>query len=58
MPGEFRRDQNRIGSVGIATATFVPPPVPEMNAALDAFEKYLHAPSELPALVRFALIHY
>jgi Fic family protein len=58
MPGEFRRDQNWIGGVGIATATFVPPPVPEMNAALDAFEKYLHAPSKLPALVRFALIHY
>jgi Fic family protein len=58
MPGEFRRDQNWIGGVSVATATFVPPPLPEMNEALDAFEKYLHAPSELPALVRFALIHY
>lgn len=58
MPGEFRRDQNWIGGVSIATATFVPPPVPEMTAALDAFEKYLHATSELPPLVRFALVHY
>jgi len=29
-----------------------------MNEALDAFEKYLHAASRLPALIRFALIHY
>jgi Fic family protein len=29
-----------------------------MHSALDAFEKYLHAPSELPALMRLALIHY
>jgi len=26
--------------------------------ALDAFEKYLHAPSSLPPVVRLALIHY
>ncbi len=29
-----------------------------MHLALDAFEKYLHAPSQLPALMRLALIHY
>ena len=58
LPGEFRRNQNWIGGVSISTATFVPPPVPEMLASLDAFEKYLHAPSALPPLVRLALIHY
>jgi Fic family protein len=59
-PGEFRHLQNWIGSSGskIADAKYVPPPVPEMHAALDAFEKFLHAPSHLPALIRFALIHY
>ncbi len=59
-PGEFRRSQNWIGPPGctLMDATFVPPPVEEMRAALDALEKYLHAPSELPSLVRLALIHY
>jgi Fic family protein len=59
-PGEFRRSQNWIGPSGctLQDATFVPPPVEEMHLALDAFEKYLHAPSQLPALMRLALIHY
>lgn len=59
-PGEFRRSQNWIGAPGckLEDASIVPPPVPEMNEALDAFEKYLHAPSDEPELVRLALIHY
>jgi Fic family protein len=59
-PGEFRRSQNWIGPPGctLTEAVFVPPPVEEMVTALDAFEKYLHADSTLPPLVRLALIHY
>jgi Fic family protein len=59
-PGEFRSVQNWIGKPGtqIADATYVPPPIPEMQRALDAFEKFLHAESHLPALIRLALIHY
>lgn len=59
-PGEFRRVQNWIGPPrsAIGDATYVPPPVQEMHGALDAFEKYLHAESDLPLLVRCALIHY
>jgi len=59
-PGEFRKTQNWIGPPGctLMEATFVPPPVEEMLAALDAFEKYLHADSDYPPLVRMALIHY
>jgi Fic family protein len=59
-PGEFRTSQNWIGTHGtrIADATYVPPPVAEMSAALDGLEKFLHEPSHLPALIRFALIHY
>src|SRR6185369_14419079 len=36
-PGEFRKSQNWIGPAGadLSTATFVPPPVPEMHDALD-----------------------
>ena len=59
-PGEFRRSQNWIGPAGctLETAPFVPPPVEEMHAALDALEKFLHAPSDLPPLTRLGLIHY
>jgi len=59
-PGQFRRSQNFIGPPGctLETATYVPPPVDEMLAALDNLEKFIHAPSELPPLVRTALIHY
>jgi Fic family protein len=59
-PGEFRRTQNWIGRPGstLQAATFVPPPVTAMHAALDAFERYLHAPDEYPPLIRLALAHY
>jgi Fic family protein len=39
-------------------ATFVPPPVDEMNKALDSFEKFLYKPSKLPFLIKLAMIHY
>ncbi|MHB1464547.1 MAG: Fic family protein [Thermoleophilia bacterium] len=59
-PGEFRRSQNWIGRPGctLNEATFVPPPVAEMNDALAAFEKYLHVENAYPPLVRLAFIHY
>ena len=59
-PGDFRRSQNWIGPPGcvLMDATFVPPPVDEMTAALGELEKYLHTPSSLPPLVRSALVHY
>jgi Fic family protein len=59
-PGEFRRSQNWIGPPGalLSEARFVPPPIDEMNECLDAFEKYLHASSETPPLIRLAMIHY
>ncbi len=40
-PGEFRRTQNWIGAPGyrLNDAAYVPPPVEEMNAALDSFGK-------------------
>jgi len=64
-PGEFRRSQNWIGAQGanLATATFVPPPVPEMKEALDNFEKFLHERRECadrthyPVIVECALVH-
>jgi len=59
-PGEFRRTQNWIGPAGstIMTATYVPPPVDEMNQALGDLEKFIHTSTEVPVLARAAMIHY
>jgi Fic family protein len=59
-PGEFRRSQNWIGPAGStpANAAYVPPPVAEMQIALDALEKFIHAGSEIPPLIRAGMIHY
>jgi len=59
-PGELRHRQNWIGAPGatIQTATYVPPPEVEMKTGLSDLEKFIHAPSDLPALVRTGLIHY
>ena len=59
MPGEFRRDQDWIGpqDAPIERATFVPPAVPEMHAALDDFERFLHREHALPVLAHVGLAH-
>lgn len=56
-PDEFRSSQNWIGGASPITARFVPPPVSEMHRALDNFEKFLHDKSEMPPLLKTALIH-
>ncbi len=59
-PGEFRHSQNWIGPPGclLNDATHVPPPVEEMRACLDAFERFLHTKYDIPPLVQLALLHY
>ena len=59
-PGEFRDSYNWIGppNCTVKTARYVPPPVSHMHDALHALEEFLHSPSEMPPLVRLALIHY
>jgi len=61
-PGEFRRSQNWIGASGclLEEARFVPPPVDEMNDALDKLEKFLYRPRPdlIPCLIECAMIHY
>ena len=59
-PGAFRRSQNWIGPPGctLEEATYVPPPPPDMQEALAAFERFLHTPPSLPPLARLGLIHY
>ncbi len=55
LRGEFRRYQVHIGS----DRRYIPPPVPEMHACLDAFEKHMNATeSDYDPLVRCYLIHY
>jgi cell filamentation protein, protein adenylyltransferase len=58
-PGEFRSDQNWIGSdnAPIERATFVPPPVPDMHKALGDFERFLHKEQEMPPLIHVGLAH-
>lgn len=59
-PSEFRQSQNWVGSAGafLGEATYVPPPVPEMQECLNQLEKFLHARTRLPPLVEAALVHY
>ncbi|HEV8564791.1 MAG TPA: Fic family protein [Actinomycetota bacterium] len=59
-PGEFRRSQNWVGPPGclLNEATYVPPPVDEMLACMNALELYLHEASDIPPLLRVALVHY
>ena len=58
-PGEFRRSQNWIGPAGSTpvTATYVPPPVKQMNEVLGHWELSLHARDQHPDLIQCALMH-
>jgi Fic family protein len=58
-PGEFRRTQNWIGPSGctLANATFVPPPVPNMQEALGSLETFMHEEESVPTLIQIGLIH-
>jgi Fic family protein len=59
-PGEFRTTQNWIGPPGssLNDATYVPPPVDEMNNSLNQLEKYFYTDDSIVPLIKCALIHY
>jgi Fic family protein len=59
-PGEVRRSQNWIGRPGatLEKARYVPPPPKEMHDCLSDLEKFIHADSDLPPLLRIGMIHY
>ncbi|MFZ3122670.1 MAG: Fic family protein [Thermodesulfovibrionales bacterium] len=59
-PGELRRSQNWIGPPGctLNEATYVPPPVEEMNQSLSDWEKYINSEAKEPILIQAALMHY
>lgn len=56
-PGEFRRQQNYVGSRvgGVDTIRFTPPEWSTLSESLSNWEKYYH--SEEEPIVRLALIH-
>jgi Fic family protein len=58
-PGELRGGQNWVGPSGstLETAVYVPPPVPEMHAALADWDAFLGERTGLPPLVQCALMH-
>ncbi len=58
-PGEFRTTQNWVGPPGatLINATYVPPPVPQMSAALDQLERFLAERDRLPDIVQCAMAH-
>jgi Fic family protein len=57
QPGEIRRTQNWIGGTRPGNAVFVPAPPEELTLLLADLEKYIHARSDLPAIVRISLAH-
>ncbi|HXQ27610.1 MAG TPA: Fic family protein [Candidatus Acidoferrales bacterium] len=58
-PGEFRDVQNYVGKPGgFGNARYIPPPVAQMTESLGHFERFLHEETEIPPLIRLALIHY
>ncbi len=59
-PGALRRSQNWIGRPGaiLDNARYVPPPPDEMRGCLSDLERFIHADSDLPPLLRIGMIHY
>lgn len=59
-PGEFRTEQNWIGSPGadLKSATYVPPSPAELLDCLNDWEGFLHEETKIPPLVKCALMHY
>lgn len=58
-PGEPRTTQNWIGPQGctLNEATFVPPPPSQVGQHLSDLERFLHAESDLPLLIKIGLAH-
>jgi Fic family protein len=58
-PGAFRQRQNFISPTDrIQDARYVPPPPEHVLERLERLEAFVNTPSELPLLIRLAMIHY
>jgi Fic family protein len=56
-PGELRSSQNWIGGTRPGNADYVPPPPHALGELVGALERFIHAESDLPPLVRTGLVH-
>ena len=58
-PGNYRRDQNWIGTKGcnLAEASFVPISQEHLDAGMDAWEQYLGSTSEPDELIQLSILH-
>lgn len=58
-PGELRASQNWIapGRLPLSEATYVPPPPHEVQPALTELERFIHAETDLPLLIKIGLAH-
>lgn len=56
-PGEFRKSQNWIGGTRPNNARFVPPPIYEMQRALNDFENFIYAEDSILPVIKAGLIH-
>ena len=59
-PGEFRVRQNWIGRPGssISDSAYNPPPPRYLPSLLEDLETFIGAPSDIPDVVRCAMVHY
>lgn len=57
-PGEFRPAQVFISSRGAREARFIPPPPDMVEPLMRDLESFIVTDSEIPQLVRIAMIHY
>jgi Fic family protein len=59
-PGELRTGQVWIAGNGrsIEEARFIPPPPTSVSGLLDDLSVFMNSDSQIPALVRLALVHY
>ena len=58
-PGELRTSQNWIGPAGctLHEAVFVPPPPHQAAQDMSHLERFIHADSGLPLLIKIGLVH-
>lgn len=59
-PGEFRKTQNWIGTIGstIKNAKYIPPNVEDTVECMSLLDKYINEDSDIDDLIKIALIHY